>query len=131
MKFNKIHAPELRQTEVIKSQQNNYYYVKKVVSPDIILLDNGLTVRLTGIKENPLKISEAVDFLEKKTKGQKVILKYDDRRYDSNNNLMCYMYLKNKTFINAHLIKRSLVDVDISSDYKYRSKFLSYAGDNN
>ena len=131
VKFNKIHAPELRQTEVIKSQQNNYYYVKKVVSPEIILLNNGLTVRLTGIKENPLKRSEAVDFLEKKTKGQKVILKYDDRRYDRNNNLMCYMYLKNKTFINAHLIKRSLVDVDTSSDYKYRSKFLSYAGNNN
>ena len=33
-------------------------------------------------------------------------------KHDSENNLLCYLYLENKTFINAHLIKSGLVQVD-------------------
>jgi len=39
--------------------------------------------------------------------------------------LLCYLYLQNKTFINAHLIKNKLVDIDDSFDYKYKTKFLN------
>ncbi|QSZ27437.1 hypothetical protein ACETAC_00420 [Aceticella autotrophica] len=41
-------------------------------------------------------------------------IKFDTVKYDKDNNLLCYLYLKNKTFINGHLIKSNLVDVDIS-----------------
>ena len=37
-----------------------------------------------------------------------------------------YLYLKNKTFINAHLIKSGLVKVDDSMEFKYKKKFLTY-----
>jgi DNA modification methylase len=40
------------------------------------------------------------------------------------NNLMAYLYLENKTFVNAHLLKEKLVDVDDAVDFKYKSKFL-------
>jgi hypothetical protein len=33
--------------------------------------------------------------------------------------------LRNKTFINAHLIKNRLTDVDTSMEFKYKSKFLA------
>jgi modification methylase len=39
---------------------------------------------------------------------------------------MAYIYLKNKTFINAHLVKNNLVDVDTKMDYKYKNIFLKY-----
>jgi site-specific DNA-methyltransferase (adenine-specific) len=45
---------------------------------------------------------------------------------DDKNNLMAYLYLKNKTFINAHLIKNNLVDVDRDSGYVYKNRFLRY-----
>ena len=51
-------------------------------------------------------------------------LKYDRQKYDSQNRLLCYVYLKNKTFLNAHLIKEGIVDVDFSIDFKYRDKFM-------
>jgi site-specific DNA-methyltransferase (adenine-specific) len=51
-------------------------------------------------------------------------MKYDRIKYDDNNNLMCYLYLKNKTFINAHLLKAGLADVDETLDFKYKGKFL-------
>ncbi|HOQ11872.1 MAG TPA: thermonuclease family protein, partial [Spirochaetota bacterium] len=47
-------------------------------------------------------------------------------KYDNENNVLCYMYLENKTFINAHLIKNGLVKVDTALDYKYKQKFLNY-----
>ncbi|RPJ00577.1 MAG: site-specific DNA-methyltransferase, partial [Deltaproteobacteria bacterium] len=34
------------------------------------------------------------------------------------------LYLWNKTFLNAHLIKNGLADTDIEYDYKNRKKFL-------
>lgn len=108
------------------SERINYYSIKSVLRPEILLLNNGITVRLIGVKENPEKKSEAIEFLKKKTKGQKIIIKYDNVKYDNDNNLMCYLYLKNKTFVNAHLIKNGLVDVDTSMEYRYKSKFLKY-----
>ena len=67
---------------------------------------------------------EATKFLTNKTKGKRVFLKYDNIKHDSENNLLCYLYLENKTFLNAHCIKNGLVQVDISIDFKYREKFL-------
>jgi site-specific DNA-methyltransferase (adenine-specific) len=107
-------------------EREDYYYVKEIVSPEILVLNNGLKIRLLGVKEKTEKDGKAIEFLREKTRGQKVFLKFDSIKYDEKNNLLCYLYLKNKTFINAHLIKNELVDVDTTLDYKYKSKFLTY-----
>jgi site-specific DNA-methyltransferase (adenine-specific) len=82
-------------------------------------------VRLIGIKEDPKVNGKATSFLIEKTKGKRVFLKYDDVKYDLENNLLCYLYLENKTFINAHLIKNGLVQVAVDIEYKYKNRFLS------
>ncbi|MEN6444647.1 MAG: DNA methyltransferase [Candidatus Cloacimonas sp.] len=107
---------------------DSYFTVEDIISPEILLLSNKIKIRLLGIKEIPQKTSDAIRFLRDKTRGQKVFLNYDNVKYDENNNLLCYLYLWNKTFINAHLIKNGLADVDTSNDYKYKIKFLSYKG---
>ncbi len=109
-------------------QREEYFTVKEVVSPEIVKLSNGLTVRLLGVKQDVLKNGKATEYLAKKAQGQKVFLKYDQKKYDSDNRLCCYLYLQNKTFVNAHLIKSGLVDVDNESEYKYKSKFLELKG---
>ncbi len=105
------------------TEREELFSVKQVISPELILLNNGLTVRLIGIKQNPQINGKATDFLLSKFKGKRVFLKYDDIKYDTDNHLMVYMYLENKTFINAHLLKNNLALVDESIDYKYRKKF--------
>jgi len=57
-------------------------------------------------------------------------MKFDAVKHDRDNNLLCYLYLQNKTFLNAHLIKKGLADVDTSLDYKFKEKFLTTAGKN-
>ena len=107
-------------------KREKYYNVKEIISPTIVKLGNDVVVRLIGVKEVPEKKDKAIAFLHKKIKGQKVFLKYDSIKYDKENNLMCYLYLKNKTFINAHLVKNSLADVDTQMNYRYKTKFLTY-----
>lgn len=107
------------------SQREEYYSVKEVISPELIKLSTGLIVRLIGVKEKINENGSAKQFLHEKTKGQKVFMKFDNQKYDNQNNLMCYMYLKNKTFLNAHLIKEGLVNPDLSLEYKYKNKFIN------
>ncbi|HUT47608.1 MAG TPA: DNA methyltransferase [Sedimentisphaerales bacterium] len=108
-----------------------YYGVKDVISPKRLVIGDGLNVRLLGIKEKPEMSSQAVQFLKDKTRGQKVFMKFDVVKHDRDNNLLCYLYLQNKTFLNAHLIKRGLVDVDTSLNYQFKNKFLATAGKTN
>jgi len=110
-----------------KSEKETYYSVKEVISPEVLILNTGLKIKLLGIKEIPEKNREAIQFLHEKTRGQKVFIRFDTLKHDANNNLLCYLYLWNKTFLNAHLIKNNLVDADTSSGYKYKSKFIAYA----
>jgi modification methylase len=106
-------------------QREEYFSVKEVISPELVRLNNDLIIRLIGIKQNPKINGKASDFLIGKLKGKKVFLKYDEIKHDSDNHLMAYLYLENKTFINAHLLKEGLVDVDNDADFKYKSKFLN------
>jgi len=114
-------------------ESKDYYSVKDIISPEVLVLNNDLKIRLIGVKEKPEKNTEAIHFLREKTRGQKVFLKFDtikydkeNKKYDKDNELFCYLYLRNKTFINAHLIKNGLVDVDTTFAYKYKPKFLEY-----
>lgn len=108
--------------------REKYYIVKNILSPEVVELNNGLKVRLLGVKEDIAKNGKAIRYLNDSIKGKQVFLKYDEVKYDKDNNLQCYLYLRNKTFINAHLIKNSFVGPDKQSEYKLKNKFLSLAG---
>ena len=104
-------------------EREEYFSVKTILSPNTVILNNGLTIRLLGIKEKPSVNGNATKFLIEKTKGRKVFLRYDAVKYDDNDVLLCYLYLDNKTFINSHMLKNGLAEVDYSFDFKYKNKF--------
>jgi len=104
-------------------KREEFFSVKEIISPELIKLNNDLTIRLIGIKQNPAINGKASEYLINKLRGKKVFLKYDEQKHDNENNLMAYLYLENKTFINAHLLKENLVLVDESIDFKYKNKF--------
>lgn len=129
VQFNKkIDPKKLRFGSKIDSsdyQRETYYSIKEIISPEIVVLNNGLKVRLIGIKEKKEINGKALQFLNEKMKGQKVFLKFDTIKHDNEGNLLCYLFLKNKTFINAHLIKNKLAAVDSSLSFKYKNKFFA------
>ena len=119
--------------------REKYFSVKKIISPELIELKNGQTIRLLGVKEKGTTSGEAIEFLKNKTKGQKVYLRFDEKIKADKKSLSrfhigekpCYLYLKNRTFLNAHLIKNGLVEVDEKIAHKYLKKFLNLQADNN
>ena len=108
-----------------KTTRQDLYSVKEVISAEKIKLNNDLIIKLIGIKKYPQTNEQAISFLSEKTKGKRVFIKFDNEKYDSDNNLLCYLYLDNKTFLKAHLIKTGIVDVDNAFEYKYKTKFLT------
>ncbi len=106
--------------------REQYYSVRNVVSPERLVVGDGLTVRLLGVRSKPATSNKAVEFLRNATQGQKVFLRFDALKHDADDNLLCYIYLQNKTFLNAHLIKKGLVDVDTTLDYRHKPRFLQY-----
>lgn len=107
-----------------EEKRETLFSVKDIISPNIITLNNGLTIKLLGIEPNKEREKEAVEFLKQKFKKHRVFIKYDTLKYDKSNLLLCYLYLDNKTFINRHLIRTGFVSVDTTMEYKYKKKFL-------
>ncbi len=115
-----------------ESARERYFTVKRILSPDRIVLDGGLQVSLIGIVENPEKREAAMDFLSQMTKGQRVYVRGEgDEPLDDGeaapDSLRGYIFLKNRTPINAHLVKQGLVFVDKESDYREKERFMALA----
>jgi site-specific DNA-methyltransferase (adenine-specific) len=113
-----------------ESSRQDFFSVKNIISPEEIILSNNLKVKLLGIRSKKEAFDKAINFLATKLKNQKVFIKYDGIKYDSNGNLLVYLYLKNKTFINAHLVKNGLVEVDTEKEYLYKNKFIKLSQQN-
>ena len=53
-------------------------------------------------------------------------MKFDREKYDGEGNLLCYLYLENKTSINAHLIKSGFVSADKHTEHRHLNRFVKY-----
>jgi modification methylase len=110
--------PLMEPTELKRENLNK---VVQIISEDKIKLDNGQTVGFLGITIDKKK--EVINYLTEHLLGKQVII-----RNGSNGNggqdLLAYVYLKNKIFINAYLIKSGLGLPDRSINHKYSEKFI-------
>jgi site-specific DNA-methyltransferase (adenine-specific) len=107
------------------TKREELFTVKEIISPELLKLNNDLVVRLIGIKQNPQINGKATEYLKQKLHGKRVFLKFDEQKHDAQNCLLVYLYLENRTFINAHLLKEKLADVDCEVEFKYKQKFLT------
>jgi modification methylase len=108
-----------------ETKQPSLHSVKEIVSPEVIVLSNNRKIRLLGVREKHENNEEAVQFLRDLTKGKKVFYRLDGGDSDTDP-LPCYLYLKNKTFINARLIKSGFVEVDTENPCRQMKRFLNY-----
>ena len=105
-------------------KKDDLFKVKNIISPEKIELSNGNIIKLIGIKTIKKTENEAIEFLNKKFKGRKIFLKFDEIKKDKTGIDLAYVYLDNKTFINNHLLRTGFVDVDCSYEYKNKQKFI-------
>jgi len=98
------------------------YKVVEVANEKTIRLDNGLYVSFLGIEV--LKKEEAIKYLKDYVLKKEVFLKFDNDSIVDENTVSAYVYLKNKIFINAYLIKLGLAKAERGKEYRHKEYFI-------
>ncbi|WP_232503701.1 DNA methyltransferase [Thermotoga profunda] len=97
------------------------YRVTEILGENTIKLDTGLVVMFLGVKVT--KKEETIRYLKEYVLRKEVFLKFDNNGIRSEKTIEAYVYLKNRIFINAYLIRSGLAIADSSKEYKYKMTF--------
>ncbi len=111
-----------------KQKREDTYKVISISASNEIILDSGQKIKLLGVlpvDEESYK-KKSILFLNNLTSGNKVFVKYDGQKFDNAKNLLAYVYLQNKTFLNAKLIKKGLAKCDKELDFQFKDRFIKY-----
>uniref|UniRef100_A0A7C3RLP0 Type II methyltransferase n=2 Tax=Archaeoglobus fulgidus TaxID=2234 RepID=A0A7C3RLP0_ARCFL len=103
-------------------RNNELYRVIDIVDEQTIKLNTGLLVKFLGVRVT--KRVEALNYLRNSVLRKEVYLKFDNNPVLDENTVSAYVYLKNKIFVNAYLIKSGMAEADRTKNYKYKEKFI-------
>jgi len=98
--------------------------VTQIIDAETIRINNGPNIRFLGVRID--RPAETVDYLRTRILGKNVLIK-DDWVID-HDLITAYVYLKNKIFINAYLIKAGLGSPDLSVSHRLQNKFIKLKG---
>ncbi len=107
-------------------KNDRLYRVVDIVNEHTIKLDTGLFVKFLGVKVT--KKEEVLKYLKEYILKKEVFLRFDNDAVLNEFTIEAYVYLKNKIFVNAYLIKSGMAEADKTKSYKYKSKFLELEG---
>ena len=94
--------------------------VTRIIDERTIALDDGARVAFLGVRID--KQAETLDYLRTRILGKNVFIK--DPQTGAADSRAGYIYLKNRIFINAHLIKSGLGSPDLTVTHKLQKKFI-------
>jgi len=115
-------AKPLIEPDKLKFGRNSLYKVIDVLEDGKLKLDTGIIVKLKGVRITSLE--STLSYLRKYVLKKRVYLKFDKGFVAKENIVEAYVYLKNKIFINAYLIKSGLAVADKNSEYDLKSRFI-------
>jgi modification methylase len=95
--------------------------VTRIIDETSIELDTALNVRFLGVRID--KKAETIDYLWSRILGKQVLIK--DGQVMNNGRISAYVYLKNRIFVNAYLIKVGLGSPDPAVGHRLRNKFIT------
>ncbi|MCM8811363.1 MAG: site-specific DNA-methyltransferase [Candidatus Omnitrophica bacterium] len=106
---------------IFNFKKDRLYKIVEIIDEETIKTNTGLCVKFLGIKVDKKK--ETFEYLQNYILGKKVFLKFYKNKFEDDL-IKAYVYLKNKIFINAYLIKCGLAKPDFLINHKYREKFI-------
>jgi DNA modification methylase len=98
------------------------YKVVDIVDETTIKLNNGLLIKFLGVKI--IDKDKTIKYLKENLLKKEIKIKIENNLILNGNTVFAYVYLKNKIFINAYLIKAKLALADREKEYKLKRKFL-------
>ena len=115
--------------------QQDWRTCVRVVDGDTIVLDGDEKVRLIGVDtpetKDPRKPvqyfgQEANEFTKRMVEGKKVRLEYDQDKTDKYGRTLAYIYLEDRTFLNAEIIKQGYGFAYTKFPFKHLEEFRQY-----
>lgn len=103
-------------------KNDRLYKVVDILDERTIKLNTGLKVRLLGV--DVIKKDEALKYLKNYVLRKEVFLKFDNGASVEEDCVEAYVYLKNKIFVNAYLIKSGIAKAEREKSYSYKNKFI-------
>jgi len=103
-------------------RKNALYKVVDIVDENTIKLNTGILVKFLGV--NIVDKYRAIKYLKEYLLKKEVMLRLESNSVLNENTIFAYVYLKNKIFINAYLIKSGIAQADREKEYKLKRKFL-------
>ncbi|MEW6386491.1 MAG: DNA methyltransferase [Thermodesulfobacteriota bacterium] len=95
--------------------------VVQIINENTIKLNTGEMIQFLGVRVE--KKEETLTYLQEYLLGKNVIIQYADNTGPVRGMAPAYVYLKNKIFINAYLIKSGLGAPDPGVTHKFADKF--------
>ena len=108
-------------------EKEELHKVTKVVDAETLEVDDGTKIEFLGVVV--ADEAGALDYLHGYVLGKEVFLRFDDVVELAGGNARAYVYLKNRIFINAHLIKSGLGNPDPSTEHRLAEKFKSFGAE--
>jgi len=105
-----------------KFERERLYKVVDIINESTIRLDTGLAVEFLGVRID--RKEDTIQYLNDFILGKNIFLKFHNHKVINEKTIMAYVYLKNKIFVNAYLIKSGLASPDLSINHKYKDKFI-------
>ena len=113
-------AVVLPQAPFMQAKTATLHKVTEIIDEQTIGLDNGHRVKFLGVRVD--RRVEALEYLRNRILGKQVLLK--ENGSNDHEIISAYVYLKNKIFINAYLIKSGMASPDLAVNHKLNKKFI-------
>ncbi len=128
---NGAYEPRIRDAEPkiaphqVRAGKQALYRVKTADTDGVLTLDTGLRVALLGVEVT--EPEAFARYAEQYLRGHQVFLKFDRPEETVSQGLVqAYVYLKNKIFVNAHLIKAGMAR-PVDKPHRLAAKFAALA----
>lgn len=108
--------------KMLKFNGERLYKVVEILDERTMKLDTGLKVKLLGVEVRDKE--RAVEYLKNYVLRKDVFLRFDNGCEPGKDTVEAYVYLKNKIFINAYMIKSGLAIADREKEYRMKRKFI-------
>jgi tRNA G10 N-methylase Trm11 len=98
------------------------YKVVDIVDENTLKLDTGLFVKFLGVEI--IDKERAIKYFRKYLLKKEIMLKMESNSVLDENTIQAYVYLKNRIFINAYLIKLGIARADRTKEYRLKTRFI-------
>jgi DNA modification methylase len=115
-------AKPLIDPKKLNLKKDALYKVVDIIDENTIKINNGLLIKFLGVKI--IDKDKTIKYLKEYLLKKEIRIKLENDSILNENTVSAYVYLKNKIFINAYLIKAKLALADREKEYKLKRKFL-------